>query len=152
MVVIAHQDIRMDAPAGPLRGLREGVQKTPPVDIILEDVLAAISTTHNVVKRPVELDANLPRHPSRLRSRLEQGKKKGLTPDLDLAAPLASPIFRFLSALRLVESLRRLSPFRDCAGALTYQLGWLRDFRNRGRRARFDCTTVSKQTRGFSEK
>jgi hypothetical protein len=60
--MVAHQDVSMDSPTGPLTRLSQSFQKTRAITIILEDVFAAVASTHNVIKRPLKFDPHFPRH------------------------------------------------------------------------------------------
>jgi len=48
----------MDTPPSHITGLTQGVEKEPPVIVIMEDVLTPIPSCHDVIKSPCCLNAN----------------------------------------------------------------------------------------------
>ena len=62
VVVIAHQDPGMDAPASHLAGLTQRVKKETPVVIIMKDVLTTVAPSHDMVVSPGGLNANAACH------------------------------------------------------------------------------------------
>jgi hypothetical protein len=64
MKMIAHEAIRMDLKAGFLAGLRQSLEEILSIHIVQENVLAAISATHEVVDGPLILHSHFARHSS----------------------------------------------------------------------------------------
>jgi hypothetical protein len=62
MVMIAHQDIGMNSPAGSLADLRQRFQETRAIRIVLKDIFPPVATTQHVVNRTLELYPHFPRH------------------------------------------------------------------------------------------
>jgi septum formation inhibitor-activating ATPase MinD len=65
MKMIAHQTIRMDAPAGLGAGFREGFKETDAVVVVLEDGFTAVTAIHHVIDRSGVLDSQLAGHDGR---------------------------------------------------------------------------------------
>ena len=66
VVVIAHEHIRMDAPAGAPADLAEGPQETLAVGIVAKDVFPPVAPIQDVVKRAAKFEARFPGHVRRL--------------------------------------------------------------------------------------
>ena len=64
--VVAHQAIRMHLPAGLLTGLRQRLQQSLSVLVILEDGLPLVTPIHHMIDCPRILNAHLPSHAPRL--------------------------------------------------------------------------------------
>src|SRR5450759_407260 len=64
MKMIAHEAIRVDLKAGFLAGLRQSLEEILSIHIVQENVLAAISATHEVVDGPLKLHSHFARHTS----------------------------------------------------------------------------------------
>jgi len=52
----------MDLPGGLLASVSQRHKKRTPVEVIVENVLTAVPTTHDVIDCPRELNAKLPCH------------------------------------------------------------------------------------------
>jgi hypothetical protein len=85
--MVAHQDVRMDSPTGPLADLSQCFQKTRAITIILEDIFPPVATTHDVVKRPLKFDPHFSRHSPFFFAPCRQMQEKRTDP----YSPLASP-------------------------------------------------------------
>jgi len=62
MILVTHQAIGMDLPAGLLASLGEGLEEIVPIHVVEIDLLAAIPTAHDMVDRAGILDAHLRWH------------------------------------------------------------------------------------------
>src|SRR5437879_5460341 len=51
MEVVSHEAKRLHLPTGLLAGLIQSLQKTPPIVVIIENLLAPVSTIHQMVNR-----------------------------------------------------------------------------------------------------
>lgn len=60
--MISHEAICVKLPAGFLAGFSEGFKEILAIDVVEENVFAAISTTHEMVDRASILDSRLTRH------------------------------------------------------------------------------------------
>jgi hypothetical protein len=60
--VITHEHPSVDQPTSALAGLRQGMEKEPPVVIIQEDVIAAIPPSHDMIKRTRKLHSHTSGH------------------------------------------------------------------------------------------
>ena len=64
--MVAHQALGMYLPAGFQARLGQGLQKTLPVLVVLEDVLPPVTTVQYVIHRAGILNAQLPSHGRRI--------------------------------------------------------------------------------------
>ena len=62
VIVISHQHIGVNAPAGFVAGLAQSLQKALPVPVIVEDGAALVAAGHDVVRCPGKLDAQWSGH------------------------------------------------------------------------------------------
>ncbi len=60
--MIAHQNIRMDSPTGPLTGLPQRREESLPVAIITEDRLTTVSAIQDVIDRAGKFNSGFARH------------------------------------------------------------------------------------------
>jgi len=62
MVMVAHEDPGVDAPAGHLTGLSQSLKEETPVVGVAENGFPAIAARHDMVERARVLDADAPGH------------------------------------------------------------------------------------------
>lgn len=65
VIVVAHQEKRVNLPIGLLAGFSKGLDEVVPLDVAQEDVLALVATTHNVIDGTRILQARPPWHEPR---------------------------------------------------------------------------------------
>src|SRR5437667_119050 len=63
MVMVAHQHVGMNFPAGALANLSQSLKETSPIQIIFNDVFTPISPTHHMVSSPLKLHPYFASHP-----------------------------------------------------------------------------------------
>jgi len=64
MIVVAHQHVGVNAPAGLLASLRQRLDEVLPVNVIEEDLLPTITPAHDMIHGPRILETELARHAS----------------------------------------------------------------------------------------
>jgi hypothetical protein len=60
--MVGHEAIAVDLPRGLLTALPKGAQKELTVLVIVEDILAVVTTAHHMINGPWILNAQPPRH------------------------------------------------------------------------------------------
>ena len=75
MVVIPHQNIRVDIPSRPLANLPQRGKEKPPIPFRLENRLPPVPAIHHMVNRARILQPGFPRHASFSHSTLRSVKK-----------------------------------------------------------------------------
>ena len=60
--MISHQHPGMNSPPGPIKSLRDNLQKIPPIILILENRLPPVAMSHDVVERARIFQSQTPRH------------------------------------------------------------------------------------------
>jgi len=63
MVMITHQNPRINKPSGLFASFTEGLSEHPAILVAPDNALSAITSRHDMVYRALELDSDLSRHP-----------------------------------------------------------------------------------------
>ena len=63
MVMIAHQNPRINKPSGLFASFTKGLNEHPPILVASDNALSAVTSRHDMVNRALKLDSDLPRHP-----------------------------------------------------------------------------------------
>src|SRR5579863_8196173 len=66
MKIIVHQAIGMRLPARLATGFSERFQKSPPINVILKNILPPVTPVHHMINRARVFDSQLPRHAQKL--------------------------------------------------------------------------------------
>ena len=64
MVMIAHQNPRINKPPGLFASFTKGLYKHPPILVASNDILSPVASRHDMVHCSLKLDSDLSRHPS----------------------------------------------------------------------------------------
>jgi hypothetical protein len=63
MIVIAHQNPRINKPSGLFASFTKGLNEHPAILVASDNTLSAVTSRHHMVDRALKLDSDLSRHP-----------------------------------------------------------------------------------------